>query len=144
MNLRDALEDVYGRRGKLTPQLVVDEARGQRTTAGRFLHPHFEWDDAVAAEHYRYSQAQDMIQRVQIRYRKATSDESLSVRAFYAVQHPEKGNVYEPLAAVVEDPMLKELVRADFERDWKTFKRRWEHLDYFLELISRDVLEAVA
>jgi hypothetical protein len=45
---------------------------------------------------------------------------------------------------VVEDPMLKELVRADFERDWKTFKRRWEHLDYFLELISRDVLEAVA
>ena len=142
MNLREAMQDVYNQSGKLTPRLVVETARKQRSDAGKFLHGHFEWNDAVAAEAHRCSQAQNLIRTVRVRYRKAGDDEILSVRAFYAV-HTEKGHVYEPYERVVNDPLLREIVLANFKRDWEEFKDRWEHLDEFVELISQDAVELV-
>lgn len=54
-----ALED---RRGRLTPQEVVEAARPD----GSALHGCFEWDDSKAAESYRIEQARELIRRVKI------------------------------------------------------------------------------
>ena len=54
-----ALED---RRGRLTPEQIVDEARPEDS----ILHPCFEWDDSKAAESWRIEQARDLIKRVKI------------------------------------------------------------------------------
>ena len=43
--------------GSLTPESVVDESRDVNAV----LHNCFEWDDAVAAEKYRHTQARHII-----------------------------------------------------------------------------------
>lgn len=48
--------------GRLTPQLVVDEARSDDAP----LHPAFEWRDDVAAECYRNVQASSLIKTVKV------------------------------------------------------------------------------
>lgn len=45
----DAIKELATADGKITPESVVDAARN----AGHPLHPRFEWNDGVAAEHYR-------------------------------------------------------------------------------------------
>jgi len=48
------------RRGRLTPEEVVDEARDPDSP----LHRYFEWDDSAAAEAWRLNQARSMIRWV--------------------------------------------------------------------------------
>lgn len=140
MNLRDALQEIYDRRGELTPALVVEEARDETHP----LHSRFEWDDAAASEKYRQAQAQELIRSVKVVYREATDKEAArSVRAFHAVRR-ENGHVYEPVEKVVEDPFTKRLVLADMEREWKALHRRYEQFAEFTQMVHRDLGEAAA
>jgi hypothetical protein len=50
------------RSGRLLPADVVEDARPPRS----LLHSHFEWNNDVAAEHYRLSQAARLIRMVRI------------------------------------------------------------------------------
>ena len=50
------------REGRLLPADVVDDARD----ADSPLHSHFEWDDSIAAEHYRLDQARNLIRSIKI------------------------------------------------------------------------------
>lgn len=50
------------RNGPLTPRAVVDANREE----GALLHGYFEWDDSVAAELYRESQAGYIIRMVEV------------------------------------------------------------------------------
>ena len=58
----EELEKIQKKHGVLSPTVVVDEAR----PATSALHPVFEWDDGIAAEHYRRSQARELIYSVEI------------------------------------------------------------------------------
>jgi len=139
VTLRDALQTVYARHGKLTPQIVVDEARAAQDEAGQLLRGRLEWDDAVAGEAHRRQQAHEMIRSVRVVYREATDKKpEQSIRAFHAVRGNE-GHVYEPLDKVSADPFLSRLVMADMEREWRQLKSRWEHFREFMEMVRRDV-----
>lgn len=48
--------------GRLEPEFVVDAARDDKSP----LHPHFEWDDATAAEAHRADQAREIIRSLTI------------------------------------------------------------------------------
>jgi hypothetical protein len=48
--------------GLLEPEMVVEAARSEDSP----LHPHFEWDNAVAAEAFRTDQARELIRAVTI------------------------------------------------------------------------------
>jgi hypothetical protein len=139
MSLRDHLQAVYDRHGQLTPTLVVEEARDPAHP----LHDRFEWDDSVAGEAWRRSQAQELIRSVKVVYREATEKEAAkSVRAFHAVRR-EDGHVYEPVEKVIEDPFTKKLLLADMEREWKALHRRYQNFAEFADMVKRD-LEAEA
>jgi hypothetical protein len=140
MNLRDHLQAIYDQRGQLTPSLVVDEARDPAHP----LHSRFEWDDTVAGEAWRRSQAQQLIRSVRVVYREATEKErEKSVRAFHAIRR-EEGHVYEPVERVVEDPFTKRLLLADMEREWKALHRRYQEFAEFAEMVKRDIEEKAA
>jgi len=51
------LDQIYQRRGTITPALLLEEARNPRSE----VHGFFEWDDRVAADKHRLRQATDMI-----------------------------------------------------------------------------------
>lgn len=139
MSLRDELQAVYDQHRKLTPALVVDEARPEEHP----LHGRFEWDDSVAGEAWRRQQAHELIRSVKVVYREADeSGPQQHVRAFHAVRSA-AGHVYEPVEKVVEDPFTTKLVLSDMEREWRTLRSRYENFAEFTAMVRRD-LEATA
>lgn len=138
MSLRDQLQAIRERHGKLTPAIVVDEARD----AEHPLHDRFEWDNTIAGEAWRRAQAHELIRSVRVVYKKA--DERApekSVRAFHAVRLEEE-YVYETAEAVVEDEFLVRLVLADMEREWTALKRRYDDFEEFWTLVKKDLPKA--
>ena len=67
----DALiaSDIAERRGALTPEIVVEEARAPDHP----WHSEFEWNDGVASDRYRIDQARRLIARVRITVVQGTS-----------------------------------------------------------------------
>lgn len=133
--IRDHLQAIYDEYGKLTPALVVEVASAKDHP----LHDRiFDCKPAVAAARYYQERAHDLIQSVKVVYREPDSDgQERSVRAFHAVpsQGPDRF-VYEPVEKVAQDPFLRELVKREMEREWRTLLARYEHFDEFLELVE--------
>lgn len=135
VTLREELERIYGEHGSLTPEIVVTVAR----SPDHPLHNRFEWDDGIAAEAFRKTQARNLIRSVRIVYRAATDQAGEStVRAYHAVRDA-RGSTYEPAGKVAADPLLRKIVLAEMERDWLALKRRYEHFAEFAEMVRRDL-----
>lgn len=136
MTLKEALEDIRMRKGTLTPVLVVEEARADKTVAGKLLNGRLEWRDDVAAEAHRVDQARELIRSVRVVYTEATESESArTIRAFHAVSSAE-GHRFEPVQVVAEDPLVREMVLRDMEREWKALHRRWAEFEEFTQLVT--------
>lgn len=133
MSLREQLQSIYDRHGRLTPELVLDEARSE----GHPLHTRFEWDDAVAAERYRREQAHELIQSVKISYAQADGRRT-EIRAFHAVRMP-TGYSYEPAEQIVQDDMATRILLADMEREWQALKRRYQQFAEFAAMVRADL-----
>lgn len=137
MSLRDHLQGIYDEHGKLTPQLVLDEARAP----GHPLHDRFEWDDTVAAEAWRHEQAHRLIRLARVTYKPATAtDRAKDMRAFHAIrgEAPENGGyVYEPAEAIVRDEFKTKLLLQQMEREWETLRRRYEEFHEFWQLVNQ-------
>lgn len=137
MSLRDQLQSIYDQHGKLTPAIVVDVAR----PADHPLHDRFVWDDAIAGERYRLDQARDLIQSIRITRARADSTHA-TARAYLSVRDGD-GFAYRPTEEVLTDPLSAKMALADMEREWRTFKARWEHMQEFRELILGELEAAV-
>lgn len=90
--------------GPLTPRMVVDAAR----PAASVLHPAFEWDDAVAAEQHRESQARYLLGSIVVRVQPRGVPEAK--RAFVSVELPDAVPSYEPRHRVLSDAELRSQV----------------------------------
>lgn len=135
MSLRDHLQAIYDGRGELTPALVVDEARPEDHP----LHNRFEWDDAKAGEAWRREQAAQLIRSVKIIYAK-TRKGPKDVRAYTAVRGEQSHQAnYMPTEEALADDFTRQLILRDMKREWQAFKRRYEHMAEFAELILSDL-----
>lgn len=135
MSLRHQLQSIYDDHGKLTAQIVLDEARAETHP----LHDQFEWDNDIAGERWRHQQARELIRSVRVIYKPATEQEpERSVRAFHAVRR-EDGHVYEPAGTIAHDPVLKQIVLQDMEREWQQLKRRYNEFKEFITMVRRDL-----
>ena len=134
MNVRDELLGIRQMRGELTPQIVVDESRPTEAP----LHEHFEWDDQLAGEAYRRQQASQLIRSVRVEYVRPTGEQS-TVRAFHSVMREDARLVYDPVEEIAVDPIRRRLLLGQMERDWLTFRARYEHLAEFAELVATAV-----
>lgn len=139
-DLRGHLLAVRDEFGELTPANVVESARADDSP----LHDRFEWDDSVAGERYRQSQASQLIRTVRVDFVSASGPGF--VRGFVSVQSEgdEGGRVYRPVEEVVAHPVARELVLREFEREWRVFKARYEHLAEFADLILSSVAREAA
>jgi hypothetical protein len=132
MDLRDQLQQLYDANQRLTPALVLAEARDPDSP----LHPLFEWNNDEAAERWRLHQARELIRSVRVVYKPATgTDPARSVRAWHAIRD-EAGHHYEPAEQVALNPFQRRLLMADMEREWLQLQRRWSHFDEFWRLIT--------
>lgn len=138
MNLRDELQSIYDQHGRLTPGLVVDEARDRKHP----LHPLvFDRSKAEAAEAWYRHRAHHLITTATITYTDG-DDQPKSMRAFLAVktENPENGGfAYEPAEKVARDPRTREMALREMERDWQRLKARWSEFGEFSELVAGDL-----
>lgn len=112
------LADVAG--GELTPKAVVDSARDEESP----LHPHFDWDDAAAAEKWRVEQARDLIRCIRVEEIGSNVEPE---RAFLSIA--DKGGVsYRSVQEIKSSGDLQEKLLAAAERDLEAFTVRYRAL----------------
>jgi hypothetical protein len=134
-NLRDILLDIRERRGKLTPEIVLDEARDENHP----LHHRFEWDDSAAAEKFRLSQAANLLR---VKYKQETVNGTRDLRAFVVTRpapdadEADPRSEYTPIEEAVLDPITRQLLLNQMRRDWMTFKSRYGNMAEFAEFIA--------
>jgi hypothetical protein len=118
------------RGGELTPADVVADARNPNSP----LHPHFEWDDSLAAEQHRLSQARRLIRAVVAVYKE--QDEPVTkTRAFIHVPAPETPH-YRETRDALSAPDTRELVLKRALVELHGWKRRYADLIEFADLLE--------
>lgn len=94
--------------GVLEPGHIVDAARDESSP----MHPHFQWDDAAAAELYREDQARELVRSLTVDISRSNL-ESRPIRAFVNVETGgERGYVSTATAMSSEDLRKQVLQRA--------------------------------
>ena len=79
---------------------------------------------------------------LRVTYKVDIGDERVDLRAF-AVPRRTDGvtGVYEPLEEVIADPMSREIMLREMRRDWQKFKRRDQHMQEFVNLVTEVLVE---
>lgn len=106
----------------LTPEAVLDRAR----TANSALHEHFEWDDGVAAEAHRLTQAGEIIRSIVIDVSRSNLSVQ-NIRAFVSVEQAGKRSYISTARAMSDADLRKQVVRRAWE-DFEALRKRHEGL----------------
>lgn len=103
----EELARIAERDGVISPHVVVDESREEDAP----LHPAFEWDDAIAGEHWRIDQARRIVRAVVV---VSDVEERQEEQVYYNV--PSQGG-YVSRELILNRPDL-------YEEAWKEYAAR--------------------
>lgn len=95
--------------GLLEPENIVDAARD----ANNVLHPHFEWDDSVAAEAFRADQARDLVRSLTVDISRSNLEEK-HVRAFVNVVTGDQQGYVSTFTALSSEDLRKQVLQRAF------------------------------
>lgn len=101
----------------LTAKNLLDANRDESAP----LHSEFEWDDSIAAESFRESQARHIINCLCI---KQTEDKAEPVRAFFAVSQPS----YESLSVILQSKEKHESLLEMALKELRSFQAKYHAL----------------
>jgi hypothetical protein len=121
----DALKAIRARRGEITPELVVEEARSKRSP----LHKMFIWDDATAAHEYRLARARNIIGALMCFVAVQDDPENPEpVRVFAHLVEPgeeEDRSFYLPVKEALLDGDHKKQITYTALKELEGWARRW-------------------
>ena len=121
----EELQRIFAERGELEPAYIVAESRD----VGAPLHHCFEWNDEVAAEKYRQTQAAKIVRSI-LTVEETTSGPQ-EVRAFVHVQEK-----YRPISVVVNNAdKMADLLEAALE-ELKAFRNKYRKLSELSAVMS--------
>lgn len=138
MTHRDYLQAIYDQHGRLTPELVVETARPDDHPLHAAV---FDRPKGEAAEAWYRHRAHELIRSVSIVYRTEENGKELRGRAFHCLR-TEVGHVYEPAEVIASDPLKRQMVLRDMEREWRQLRARYGHFREFAEMVDRDMAVA--
>lgn len=101
----------------LTAKNLLDANRDESAP----LHSEFEWDDSIAAESFRESQARHIINCLCV---KPEAKNKEPVRAFFAISQPN----YESIQVVVSDSDKHSSLLDIARKELENFKRKYHNL----------------
>lgn len=115
----------------LTPENLVEASRPEDAP----LHNEFEWDDRIAAEEYRRTQARLMICNLSIVLEEQKQE---PIRAFFSLQNGFRKNegTYESTIMIMGDSEKRKRLFDNAKRDLEAFKKKYEILSELAELFS--------
>ena len=129
------LQALYDEHKALTPELVVDAARPEDS----LIHDQFEWDDQVAGEQHRLSQARRLIRTIKVTYAKDLDGTARQVNRYQStrVDAAPGSRVYRDVGDIVQNQLEYQMLLRQMEIDWARFQRRYSHLKEFHDLVTR-------
>jgi hypothetical protein len=128
-----ALESIRKRDNGLTDDGIIASAKA----TNHVLHDWFEWDDSVAANEHRRSQARALIRSLEVIY-----EETPSVRTrVYEVEHKsrpqdEDRTVYTTVEEVLSNPQSRDRLIAEAIKSAMQFRNRFKMLHELEGLIK--------
>jgi hypothetical protein len=124
--------------GKLTPKLVLDEARHHDHP----LHGRFEWDDAIASEAWRLQQARELIRTVRVSFTNQKGTE-VSVRRYYAIRVADADEYdYDDIEEALRDSFRRKLLLNEMQRRIDELIRQFGALQEFWEVLRKVTRQA--
>lgn len=113
----------------LSPKTLLDASRDKSAP----LHNEFEWNDGLAAEKYRESQAGDIIRNIYIVPQE--TEETTAVRAFVKVNSGVMPGKYNNIHAVLKNPDARERLLESAKKDCESFVHKYQSLNELSETI---------
>lgn len=114
--------------GRLTPREVVDASRPEDAP----LHAAFEWDDAVAAERYRETQASYIIRSIEV----VLEGSSKPTRKFVSLAVSDGGREYREINRVLSIRSERELLLEQAKRELMAFKSKYAVLEELADVFA--------
>lgn len=114
--------------GRLTPREVVDASRPEVAP----LHAAFEWDDAVAAERYRETQASYIIRSIEV----VLEGSSKPTRGFVSLTVNKDEREYREINRVLSIRSERELLLEQAKRELMAFKSKYAVLEELADVFA--------
>lgn len=136
MSWQDELVAIYRRRGELTNELVVEEAK----TPGTELHGQFNWNVEEAAYAHWLDRAGELIRTVRVVYAMdEDTGEQRTVRAWSPVREASAGKRrgYAPTEEIAQDPVAAKVLLRQAERELEAHRRKYGHLAEYMALVAK-------
>lgn len=114
--------------GRLTPHEVVEASRPEDAP----LHAAFEWDDAVAAERYRETQASYIIRSIEV----VLEGSSKPTRGFVSLTVNKDEREYREINRVLSIRSERELLLEQAERELMAFKSKYAVLEELADVFA--------
>lgn len=122
-NAQKVYEEINSIGEKYTPHDVVERARDENSE----LHRLFEWDDSIAAEKYRETQARYVIRCLVITHDEETGKQySAPIRSIVSTN--ERTKEYTPIKRVIVVQDAYEKLLEEARRELAAFRRKYETL----------------
>jgi hypothetical protein len=119
-SIQERLQVIRQESGQIRSQAVVDAARPE----GDILHPHFEWEDQIAAEEYRKSQAVDLVGAIVV-IREVESEKE--TRAYVCIkERGQEEKSYVPIMEALSDKDYRDQVITQALREAESWRERYE------------------
>ena len=124
------LEAIEARRGKIEPEIVVEEARSVSSP----LHSYFDWDDTKAAEKYRTWEARSLINHLTVVVNYETGAVQ---KAFFNVSEAVgAATVYVNIERALTEPQLRKQVLENALRELLYWKGKYQEYSEFKGIVT--------
>lgn len=108
----------------LSPKSLLEASRNVNAP----LHGEFEWDDGVAAEAYRETQARDIIRNIYV-VKVDRPEEEPRIRAFVNGKSETRPGSYHNICAAVQDVDIKAQLLAAAKRECVSFVAKYRSIE---------------
>lgn len=123
-------EKIEKKNGKLTRELVLEDARDESS----IIHDCFEWNDTVAAENYRLTQATCLITNLDVVV-ETEEKKPVICRAFVNTSEGHKG-AFVNINTAFQSQETKDLVMQRAIKELQAFERKYHDLKVFSNLFE--------
>lgn len=123
--------------GVLTPAAVVNAARAFASP----LHDHFEWDDNIAAEHYRSQQAYQLILNIRVLIRPANSTDLEQPKRIYVNETSSGG--YVRVSSMAGDPDRRDHILEQAMTRLESWQNRYTDLSSSFSTLFEEIDRAL-
>lgn len=121
-------EKIEQENGVINRRLVLESAKPKDSP----IHDLFEWDDTIAAESYRLSQARLLISNLNLVIEKEEA-EPLEIRAYVNISEVKEGSFIN-IESAFKSEESKELVMKRALQELKAFENKYRNLKIFSNL----------